>query len=90
MFIRTLVAATFAAGLMVSAAGAVTVVNAEKTKVSFVYTPKGGSAHHYTLAANHHRNFACKSGGTFTLGKSTETCTPDTARIMIKAGKLVI
>ena len=90
MFIRSLIAAGVAAGLMVSAANAVTVVNTDKAKVAFVYTPHNGKAHHYTLAANHHRSFACKSGGTFTIGKSVESCSAKTAKILIKGGRLAI
>lgn len=90
MIVRSLIAAGLAAGLMVSAANAVTVVNTDKAKASFVYTPKGGKAHHYTLAANHHMKFFCSYGGSFTLGKSTEACTAKTSQIMIKAGKLVM
>lgn len=87
MITRFLVAAAMAAGLMVSAANAVTVTNMAPTKVSFVYTPTGGKAHHYTLAANRHMNLACKDGGTLTIGKSNETCTAKTSKIMLKASK---
>jgi hypothetical protein len=89
MIIRSLIAAGFSTGLMVSAASAVTVVNTDKMKASLVYTPKGGKAHHYTLAANRHLKFACKSGGTLMLGKSSEPCTAKTGKITIKAGKLI-
>ena len=90
MIIRSLVAAGMAAGLMVSAANAVTITNMETAKASFIYTPKGGKAHHYTLAANHHMNLTCKNGGTFTLGSSNEYCTAKTAKILIKgnSGKM--
>ena len=87
MIIRTLSAAAMAAGLMVSAANAVTVTNMEPAKANFVYTPKGGKAHHYSLAANRHMNLACKDGGTLTIGKSNETCTAKTDKIMLKASK---
>jgi hypothetical protein len=87
VIIRTLAAAAMAASLMVSAANAVTVTNMEPTKANFVYTPNGGKAHHYSLAANHYRNFACKEGGTFTIGKLNETCTAKTEKILLKASK---
>ena len=87
MMTRYLVAAAMAAGLMVSAANAVTVTNMEPAKANFVYTPKGGKAHHYTLAASHHVNLACKDGGTLSIGKSNETCTAKTEKIMLKASK---
>jgi hypothetical protein len=87
MIIRTLAAAGMAAGLMVSAANAVTVTNMAPTKANFVYTPAGGKAHHYALAANRHINLACKNGGTLTIGKSNETCTAKTENIMLKASK---
>ena len=84
---RYFVAAAMAAGLMVSAANAMTVTNTEPKKANFVYTPTGGKAHHYSLAANHHVNLACKNGGTLTIGKSNETCTAKTEKIMLKASK---
>lgn len=87
MMTRYLVAAAMAAGLMVSAANAVTVTNMEPAKANFVYTPKGGKAHHYTLAANHKVNIACKDGGTLSIGKSNETCASKTEKIMLKASK---
>ena len=87
MITRYLAAAAMAAGLMVSAANAVTVTNMAPTKASFVYTPTGGKAHHYTLAANHHVNLACKDGGTLRIGKSNETCTSKTEMINLKASK---
>lgn len=87
MMTRYLVAAAMAAGLMVSAANAVTVTNMAPTKASFVYTPTGGKSHHYTLAASHHVNLSCKDGGTLTIGKSNETCTAKTDKIMLKASK---
>ena len=42
MMIRYLAAAAMAAGLMVSAANAVTVTNMAPSKANFVYTPTGG------------------------------------------------
>ena len=87
MIMRSIAAATMAAGLMMSAANAMTVTNTEHAKASFVYTPIGGKAHHYTLAANHHLNLACKDGGTLTIGKSNGTCTAKTDKIMLKASK---
>lgn len=90
MIIRSLLAAGVAAGLMVSAANAVTIVNTDKTRETFVYVPKGGKAHHYSLAANHHIKLACSSGGTLMLGKSTEACTAKTTEIKIKSGKFVM
>jgi hypothetical protein len=87
MMTRYLAAVAMAAGLMVSAANAVTVTNMAPTKANFVYTPAGGKAHHYTLAANHHVNLACKDGGTLTIGKSNEACTAKTSKIMLKASK---
>jgi hypothetical protein len=87
MIIRSLIAAGMAAGLMVSAANAVTITNTESAKAYFTYTPKSGKPHSYTLAANHHMSLACKDGGTFTLGKSTENCSAKTAQILIKGSK---
>ena len=87
MMTRYLVAAVMATGLIVSAANAVTVTNMAPTKANFVYTPTGGKAHHYTLAANHKVNIACKDGGTLSIGKSNETCTAKTEKIMLKASK---
>ncbi len=76
-----------AAGLMASAANAVTVTNMAPAKASFIYTPKGGKAHHYTLAASHHLNLACNGGGMLTIGKSNEPCTAKTDKIMLKVSK---
>ena len=90
MITRILIATGLAAGLMVSAANAVTIVNMDKSAHKLVFTPKGGRAHHYSLAANHHRSVDCKAGGTFSLGKSSLTCDAMTAKITIKSGKLVM
>ncbi len=87
MMTRYLIAAAMAAGLMVSVANAVTVTNMAPTKASFVYTPAGGKAHHYTLAANHHVNLACKDGGTLTIGKIQRNLHGETDKIMLKASK---
>ena len=90
MIVRSLLAAAISIGLLATAANAVTVTNTDKTTHHLIYTPKGGKAEHVALAANHHRVFACKTGGTIALGKSTESCSAKTAKITIKAGKLVI
>lgn len=87
MIMRSIAAATMAANLMMSAANAMTVTNTEHAKASFVYTPTGGKAHHYTLAANHHLNLMCRDGGTLTIGKENESCTAKTEKIMLRASK---
>jgi hypothetical protein len=90
MLTRILVASGLAAGLIVSAANAATITNMDKTAQTVTFTPKGGHAHHYTLAANHHRTLNCSKGGTLALGKSALTCDAKTAKITIRSGKLVM
>ncbi len=87
MIVRTLIAAGLAAGLAVTAANAMTVVNSDKTGHEFSFTPKNGKLHRYTLAGHHHRTIDCRSGGTVALGKSVQSCDAKTARIFIKSGK---
>jgi hypothetical protein len=86
MITRILIATGFAAGLLVSAANAMTVSNLDNTAQRLVFTPKGGHAHYYTLAARHNRNLDCKGGGTLVLGKETHPCDGKTAKIVIKGG----
>jgi hypothetical protein len=88
--IRTLIATSIAAGLMVSAAAATTVINDGSKSATVVFTPKHGASEHVTLRSHHYRTFDCKSGGTVSLGDDHMSCTAKTAKIVIKGGKLVI
>ena len=90
MLTRILIATGLAAGLMVSAASATTIVNTDKSAHMIAFLPKGGHTHHYSVAAHHQRGLDCKPGGTVTLGKSSLACDAKTAKITIKAGKLVL
>lgn len=90
MISRILLATGLAAGLMVSAASATTVVNMDKSAHKIAFLPKGGHIHHYSVAAHHHRSLDCKPGGTVSLGKSSLACDAKTAKITIKGGKLVM
>lgn len=90
MIARVFIATGLAAGLMVSAANAVTVSNMDKTAQRLVFTPKGGHAYHYTLSAHHNRTIDCKGGGTVALGKDIQSCDARTAKIAIKGGKLLM
>lgn len=90
MLARILIASSLAAGLMVTAANAVTVTNMDKTTRTVIFTPTGGKAHNYTLAASHHRSFDCSKGGTLMLGKASATCDAKTAKVTIRSGKLVM
>lgn len=87
MITRFLAATGVAAALMVSAASAMTVVNGDGSAHKIVFTPRHGHAHHYSVAAHHHRSIDCKSGGTLMLGKLSQSCDAKTAKITIKAGK---
>lgn len=90
MITRILIATGLATGLFVSAANAVTVTNLDKNSQSVTFTPKGGHAHHYNIAAHRDRSIDCKSGGELSLGKLTRTCDAKTARISIKNGKFAM
>lgn len=90
MFTRILLASAVATALLVPAANAATVVNTDSMAHKVVFTPKGGKAHSYTLAAHHHRSLDCKAGGTVTIGKASTACDAKTAKLMIKGGKFVM
>lgn len=90
MIIRTLIAAAAAAGFLATAASAMTVVNADKATEYFVFTPKGGKAHHLVLKPNRHMTLSCRHGGELTLGKQSQSCTANTSKIWIKSGKFVM
>jgi opacity protein-like surface antigen len=90
MFSRMLLAGAVAAALLVPAANAATVVNTDSAAHKIVFTPKGGKAHSYTLAAHHHRSLDCKAGGTVAIGKDSTSCDAKTAKVLIKGGKFVM
>lgn len=90
MFNRILIAGAIAAALLVPAANAATLVNTDSAAHKIVFTPKGGKAHSYTLAAHHHRAIDCKAGGTVTIGKASASCDAKTAKLLIKGGKFVM
>jgi uncharacterized membrane protein len=90
MFTRILIAGAVAAALFVPAANATTVVNTDSAAHKIVFTPKGGKAHSYTLAAHHQRSIDCKAGGTVMTGKATVSCDAKTAKLRIKGGKFTM
>jgi predicted porin len=90
MIIRTLLAAGLAAAIATSAANAVTLYNIDKKPHTLVYQPHGHKAMKLSLRANHYRNFDCKAGGQFSMGKANEACSAKTARIWIKNSKFAI
>ena len=88
--IRTLLASALAAGLLVTGASAMTVVNDGPKTASFVFMPKHGKAQHVSLRSHHYRSFDCKAGGSVTYDSHTLDCSAKTAKSHIKGGKLVI
>ena len=90
MITRIIAATGIATALMISAASAMTVVNTDTSLHKIMFVPKHGHAHHYSLAAGHHRSIDCKSGGMLTLGKDSQSCDAKTAKVTIKGGKFVM
>ena len=90
MITRILLASGLAAGLLVSAANAATVVNTDNKAHTLTVTFKNGHKQHLALAGHHHGNIKCSDGTSISLGKSSMACHANTAKLFIKGGKLVM
>jgi hypothetical protein len=90
MISRILLAGGLAAGLLVPAANAATVVNADSSPHTVVASHKDGKKVRLALAGHHHGHIKCSEGTTLSLGKSSVACHATTAKVFIKNGKLVL
>ena len=90
MISRIVLASGLAAALLVPAANAATLVNADSATHSVTVTPKGGHKLTYKLPGHHHQRIDCKTGTTVMVGKSTMSCDAKTAKLFIKSGKLAL